>query len=162
MRRIFVASVLAVSMMVGGTAVAAVRSEKVIGGRGNQYWPTSNGEHVAFTEYRRRVFDIFVSRLGATARTRINANDEQAAIGTLMAGTDQVVFQQFQRNRSDLYFYDISSKRRWLVQGRSSPTSGSTTPPGRGSSSSSCGTSGAVTTTASCCSTTAWQTTCMC
>ena len=115
MRRMFVASVLAFAMLVGGTAVAAVRSEKVVGGPGNQYWPSSNGQHVAFSELRRHSFNIFVSPLAGTSRTRINANDEQAAVGTLMAGTDQVVFQQFRRHRSDLYFYDISSKRRWLV-----------------------------------------------
>ncbi len=115
MRRMFVASVLAFAMLVGGTAVAAVRSEKVVGGPGNQYWPSSNGQHVAFAEFRRGSDNVFVSRLGATARTRINANDENGTLGTLMAGTDQVVFQQFRRHRSDLYFYDISTKRRWLV-----------------------------------------------
>lgn len=115
MRRMVVASVLAFAMLVGGTATAAVRSEKVIGGPGDQYWPSSNGVHVAFSSYRRPIEDVFVSRLGGTARTRINANDEEATLGTLIAGTDQIVFQQFRRYRSDLYFYDISTRRRWLV-----------------------------------------------
>ncbi len=115
MRRVFVASVLAFALLIGGTASAAVRSEKVIGGPGHQYWPSSNGVHVAFSSYRRPIEDVFVSRLGGTARTRVNANDEEATLGTLMAGTDQIVFQQFRRGRSDLYFYDISTKRRWLV-----------------------------------------------
>ena len=109
------ATALVFTMLLSGTAIAAVRSEKVLGGPRNQYWPSSNGEHLAFSEYRRPIEDAFTSRLGGTGRTRINPNGMEAALGTLMAGTDQVVFQQFRRGRSDLYFYDISTKRRWLV-----------------------------------------------
>lgn len=114
-RRASTAIVLASAMLLTGAANAAVRSEKVVGGPGNQFWPSSNGQHVAFGELRHRRFDVYVSRLGRTTRTRINANDEQAVLGTLVEGTDQVVFQQYRRHRSDLYVYDISSRRRWLV-----------------------------------------------
>ena len=114
MRRIVMASALAVTLLLAADATAAVRSEKVVGGRGNQYWPSSNGQHVAFSQLRRRISDVFVSRLGRTARTRVNATDKEAALGTLMAGTDQIVFQQFRR-RSDLFFYDVSERRRWVV-----------------------------------------------
>lgn len=115
MRRMVLASGLVFTMLLSGTAIAAVQSEKVLGGPRNQYWPSSNGEHLAFSEYHRPIEDAFTSRLGGTGRTRINPNDMEAALGTLMAGTDQVVFQQFRGGRSDLYFYDISTKRRWLV-----------------------------------------------
>ena len=55
MRRMALATALVFTMLLSGTAIAAVRSEKVLGGPRNQYWPSSNGEHLAFSEYRRPI-----------------------------------------------------------------------------------------------------------
>ena len=115
MRRTTTIAIVAIAMMVGGGAQAGVSSEKVVGGPGEQYWASANDEHVAFAEYRRRRYDVYISQLDGSGRVRVNANDRGATLGTLMAGTDVVLLQQFRQNRSDLYFYDISTKRRWLV-----------------------------------------------
>ena len=116
MKRAIVASVLMGALVLTGTgATAGVSWEKVVGGPGQQYWPSSSGDHVAFTEYRRRGYNAVVSPLALPGRIRVNAPGWSGVLGTLMAGTDVVLYQQYRPSGSDLFLYDVSSRRRTRV-----------------------------------------------
>jgi hypothetical protein len=102
----FATVLVSVDALAGTVAIDAV-----VAGPGEQYWPSSDGEVVAYTEFRQQRSNAFVHVLGAEGRMRLNEPRTGGALGSVIAGTDLVVFQQWDR-ASDLYYYNLSTGRR--------------------------------------------------
>ena len=112
-RRSIIAVFAGASLVVMAASVSALTPVKVLGGPTDQYRPTSNGTHLAWTLYAHRHNDVYVKRLGSSGQTRVNASGTGAALGSFVGATDKLIYGQWKpRGDSDLYFYDVSSRTR--------------------------------------------------
>ena len=73
MRRVNVA-VIAVIMLVWSTvpAMATLTPVKVVGGPGEQYWPSSNGTYLAWTSSANDRLNVYVKELPSGTGERVN------------------------------------------------------------------------------------------
>ena len=93
-------------------AAAGLTPQKVVGGPGSQYWPSSNGTYVAWSDGRNRLARIFVMDPGTGTRAKVNRPGSDSNLGSFIQGTDELVYQEYSGTRSDLYFYDAGSGDR--------------------------------------------------
>ncbi|HEY6566605.1 MAG TPA: hypothetical protein VI341_03720 [Actinomycetota bacterium] len=113
MRRVSIVIVACALGMVMTPAVqAGMPMDKVVGGPGDQYAPSSNGTLVAYTEYRRRHADAYVEDPETGHRMRANRAGTAGAQGSFIAGTNEIVYQEFTNKRSNLYFFDTDDRDR--------------------------------------------------
>lgn len=94
------------------------RLSPVVTGTGEQYWPTADGDRLAWVDYHKRTGSTVWFRPEGGVRTQVNARGTFGSYPTLVPGTDTVVYQQFSGRESGVYEYDT-------VTGRSSPLRGS-------------------------------------
>jgi hypothetical protein len=93
-------------------ASAGIVPEKVLGGAGDQFRPSSNGTHLAWSQYRQRHYDVFVRPVASTSQVKVNAAGTEGWLGSFVQGTGEIVYQQRDRRRSDIYSYNVSSGGR--------------------------------------------------
>ena len=107
-------SLLSIVLATSTASAGGLGVEEIVNHSGTQFWPSSDGEIVAYAGYLQREWDAYVEPIDGHGRTRLNDNNSDGTLGSLVAGTDTVVFQQFDR-RSDLYIHRISTGRTWLM-----------------------------------------------
>jgi hypothetical protein len=112
MRRAIIVATVVLLVAISTAAEASLTPVKLIGGKGEQYWPSSNGTHVTWADYVDGRDTVWVMMLDGTDKTRLNEQGTEGGPGSFIAGTDKVLYQQFHRDRSDLYFYDVSARTR--------------------------------------------------
>ncbi len=110
MRRAAVTVATAVMVLMVSVAHAGMALHKVAGGPGIQYWASSNGEFVAYTDYRKRRGTALIQNLTTGRKTRVAPG--QNFMGSFIPGTDRLVYDHWDGRQDDLYFYDVSSKHR--------------------------------------------------
>lgn len=93
-------------------ATAGLTPQKVVGGPGAQYWPSSNGTFVAWSDGTKRLARIFVMQLSNGHRARVNRPGTDSNLGSFIQGTDELIYQEYSGTRSDLFFYDASTEVR--------------------------------------------------
>lgn len=112
MRRGLIVMLASCLALTGSVAASAGTSmEKVVGGGGTQYWPSSNGTFVAYSNYFRRDYNALAMNEATGHRVRANARGTSGVLGSFIQGTSQFIFQQY-GDRSDLYFFDVSNRQR--------------------------------------------------
>ena len=62
-------------------AAAGLTPQKVVGGPGSQYWPSSNGTYVAWSDGRNRLARIFVMDPGTGTRAKVNRPGSDSNLG---------------------------------------------------------------------------------
>jgi len=119
-RRQTVLAVLAfaASLALASTAFAgAITPVKVLGGAADQFRPSSNGIHLTWSQWHRRRNDVFVRALDTPTQRKVNASGTEGVLGSFVQGTDEIVYQQFSRRRSDIYGFDVSTGTRTKLGG---------------------------------------------
>jgi hypothetical protein len=112
-RKLLVIATVSFTMLASMSAVGAITPEKIQGGGGHQFRPSSNGIELAWSQYKGHHGDVYVRPLDdPSAIKRVNEAGTSGWMGSFERGTDQIVYQQVHRRSSDLYFYDVSDKTR--------------------------------------------------
>jgi len=112
MRRVLIVMMASCTVVMGSTAAHGGASmEKVVGGGGTQYWPSSNGTFVAYSNYFRRDYNALAMNEASGHTLRANARGTSGVLGSFIQGTSEFIFQQY-GDHSDLYFFDVSNRHR--------------------------------------------------
>jgi hypothetical protein len=115
-----VASMLALALVfeLGGPASALVTPVRVVGGKGNQFNPFSNGTWVAWSSNANhpRHYDAFARRLSGGSVRRLNAAGTQGFSGGIDV-TARAIFQEIRDGSSDLRYVNLSNGNRGPVPG---------------------------------------------
>jgi hypothetical protein len=110
MRKILlVLTVLSVVVATSTTFAVALTVDQIVDRPGSQYWPSSNGTHLAYEEFLRDRYNAYVEPLSGPGRIRLNEPGASGGLGWLIADTDVVAFQQWWNQRSIIYLHDIST-----------------------------------------------------
>jgi hypothetical protein len=103
--------------ILGGSASGVVAAKTLIGRESvAEYQPTIGPNFIAWEQLRRRThgkFDVY-ARASSKAKGkgfRVNKRRMNAALGDIDAG-DVLVFQEYNKRRSDLVMYDLAQKKR--------------------------------------------------
>jgi hypothetical protein len=114
MRRTAVAILAILALALGSMpARAASTPVKVLGGPGEQYWPSSNGTHLAWSDWDGHRTNEYVKVLATGITKKVNAAGTFGATGSFVGTSDVLVYQQWGTRRpSDIYFYDVSARTR--------------------------------------------------
>ena len=108
-----VASAIGMVLVVATASQAGVTPTKVLGGPADQFRPTSDGVSVAWSEFKRSTGnDVYVRALDATTERRVNEAGTAGWLGSFAGDTDEIVYQQATRRRSDIFIYDVSDRTR--------------------------------------------------
>ena len=104
---------VSLTLMIALSATAGTAPVKVLAGAAEQFRPSSNGTHLAWTHFKRSTgVDVYVKPLGAAGERRVNEAGTAAWLGSFVQGTDEIVYQQRRRSRSDIFGYDVSDRIR--------------------------------------------------
>lgn len=115
-RLITIAWIVMASVSGGGAAHAAALVERVAGGAGEQWWPSSDGDFVAYSQYLRGNHVMLLDAATGEARP-IDPGAASTYMGSFIAGTDRLVYQRGGAD-SHLYFYDVGSSVHSRVPAR--------------------------------------------
>jgi hypothetical protein len=109
MRRIMVASIVAISLVWSAVPAMALTPVKVIGAPGNQYWPSSNGTYLAWTIGS----NVYVKALPSGTPRRVNPRGTGGEQASFVGSSNVLVYDQWSVGTlGDVYFYDVSTGTR--------------------------------------------------
>lgn len=122
MRRAIIVALLAVPLALviaaSGTALAVVEPEPVITGKGAQYRGFANDSYVAYSNWTRSTGTVaFAKSLADGTRTKLNAAGTEGNVGGFDPGTNAVIYQQWTRRGSGIFFYDLDTDVRTQAPG---------------------------------------------
>ena len=115
----FVGLIAGVVVCTSGTAWA-LTAHRILTGPQDQLLPYQNTTYLGWTQNstgRPRHYDAFARDLVTSARTRLNPGDTAGWMGGFDPGTNVAIYQQVNRARSGLYFYDRDTDTRLKVPG---------------------------------------------
>lgn len=114
MRRTNIAVVAAIMLLWSAVpAMATLTPVKVVGGPGEQYWPSSNGTYLAWTSSVHGRANVYVKELPSGAGQRVNPAGTKAAAASFVGSSNVLVYGQWTaRAQGDIYFYDVSTGTR--------------------------------------------------
>jgi hypothetical protein len=118
MRRSRLVFTLAVSLslvsITGGAASGIVTLEPVITGKGEQYRAFVNDSYITYTQWNKAtgVSSAFARPPTGGTRTKLNTDGTSGITGGFDPGTNRVLYQQYNRRGSDLFFYDLDTGTR--------------------------------------------------
>ncbi len=117
---------IAVTVLLAGSAMAAITPVRVIGGKAQQSGGYANSTWVAWTSRAnstraQSVSNAFAMPIAGGTAIQLNAANTQGFTGGFDPGTNTVIYQQVElsarTNASDLYFYDLDTQTRTPVPG---------------------------------------------
>ena len=97
-----------------GAVSAVPLHPPVVDGPANQTLPFSSGSYLVWTQNEpgaRNDYNAFIRPIGGGPKTQINARGD-GFTGSFDLGTDTMIYQQAQRQRSDLFLYDAVAGTR--------------------------------------------------
>lgn len=113
MRRVLLSLIVLMASMSGTVVRAAGQPvQKVIGGSPQQFWASSDGTFVAYARAMRNKQDAMLRNLATGHDLRINPAGTYGTMGSFIAGTSKVIYQQVAGKHSDLYFFDVNTHSR--------------------------------------------------
>lgn len=95
----------------GAIAHAGVAIEKVVPGTGQNYWPSSNGTFVAYSQYLRHRYNALAMNEATGLKMTANINATFGVMGSFVQGSTRFVYQQYS-DESNLFFFDVATGRR--------------------------------------------------
>jgi hypothetical protein len=101
-----------VVISIGVPALADLPLEMVVDGKGEQYKPSGNGTYVAWASSVDRRDTVYVREASSGKPRRVNARGTEGTMGSFIAGTNKLIYQQFTDTRSDLFIFDAASGDR--------------------------------------------------
>jgi hypothetical protein len=107
----------AIAVLVGGIVLlwsaipaVALTPEKVVGGVGTQYWPSSNGTYLAWTNDANDHSNVYVKALPDGTPQRVNPKGTSAAYGSFVGTSNVLVYEEWGSGaRGDIFFYDVDT-----------------------------------------------------
>jgi len=114
------AIVSALVFAVNGTAVALITPVKLVGGKAAQFRPFGNGTWYAWDSNsvaRPHHNDVFARMVSGGAIVKVNAPGSVGFAGGFDPGTNTVIYQQISGGRSDIYLYNLDTKKRSVPPG---------------------------------------------
>jgi len=123
MRRIwFIAAAIAVSFaLVATSAWAAITPVKVVVEPAAQYYAFGNDSYVAYNSNSKAHPDhwdaLSIHRPSGAPAPRLNAAGTEGYVGGFDPGTNTALYQQVAGDASDLYFFDLDTRKRTKVPG---------------------------------------------
>jgi hypothetical protein len=117
---------IVVTVLLAGSAMAAITPVRLIGGKAQQSGGYANATWVAWTARAnsadvQSVSNAFARPIAGGTAIQLNAANTQGFTGGFDPGTDTVIYQQIdmsaRTNASDLYFYDLDTQVRTPVPG---------------------------------------------
>ena len=114
MRRVNVAVIAGIMLVWGSVpAMATLKPVMVVGGSGEQYWPSSNGTYLAWTNSAHNRLNVYVMELPSGTGDRVNALGTRAAAASFVGSSNVLVYAQWTAGSpGDIYFYDVSTGTR--------------------------------------------------
>jgi hypothetical protein len=119
-RRGWVVGLIAGSFLATSINASALAPVRIQAGPEDQLLPYANDTYLGWTQNstgRPGHYDAFAEPLGTTSRTRLNAVGTAGWMGGFDPGTNTSIYQQTERGRSDLFFYDLDTRTRTEVPG---------------------------------------------
>ena len=109
-RRAAAVAIGAIILLWSAIPAAALTPVKVIGGEGQQYWPSSNGTYLAWTSVVNDHSNVYVKELPSGTPDRVNPRGTSAAYGSFVGTSNVLVYEEWSRAaRGDVFFYDVST-----------------------------------------------------
>ena len=113
MRRIAVVLLVLSTLALSAVPAMALTPVRVIVGRGDQYWASSNGTYLAWTSHVNNTSNAYVRRLPGGTPRRVSAAGTRGEQPSFVGTTSSLVYDQWTRTRQgDIYFYNVSTGRR--------------------------------------------------
>jgi len=84
----------------------------VVTGKGEQYRAFANDDYLVYTQWSRASGNTAFAKPVGGSRSKINATGTGGVVGGFDPTTNKVLYQQYTRRRSALYFYDLDTDQR--------------------------------------------------
>ncbi len=107
----------ALLLLAVSTAYALVDLTPVITARGEQYRAFANDQYIAYTQWLDRSGNTAFAKAFGGSRTTLNQAGTDGVTGGFDPGTNTVLYQQYTRRGSALYFYDLDTDLRSKAAG---------------------------------------------
>ena len=105
------AAIAAIALILTAMPATALTPVKVVGGAGDQYWPSSNGTYLAWTDPGKS--SVYVRELSSGTTKRVNPRGTGGEQGSFVGASNVLVYDQWRKGvQGDIYFYDVATGAR--------------------------------------------------